>query len=246
MVPGGGSRGSTGAGRRTGSGVAVGAVVWRWGALSRKSASRASSWARRRARSDRSPSAKACIRQAMRLTSQVRLLAWVASPNSSAKRCRSWPTLRRSSAATSLTLLSSTGFSFVGFRRRSTRVDSEPRFAEKRKAIRDKKERFFERKGGQEMAVPVVESAAGRDLEWPVLLRGSYGRESQPSLRDTRSTLSHAGICPGSKNRFFRADDGPGHVNASGESVRGPLVRVPGGLRAVDRHSFRSVRRLYR
>jgi len=34
-------------------------------------------------------------------------------------------------------------FSFVGVWERSTRVDSEPRLAEKRKAIRDKKERFF-------------------------------------------------------------------------------------------------------
>jgi hypothetical protein len=46
-------------------------------------------------------------------------------------------------AATSLTMLSSTGFSFVGMRKRSTGVDSEPQLAEKCKAIRDKKERFF-------------------------------------------------------------------------------------------------------
>src|SRR5690242_12209774 len=113
------------------------------GGLSRRSASRASSAARRRARSERSPSAKACMRQVMRLVSQVRLLALVVSPNSSAKRCRSWPTLSRCKAATSLTMLSSTGFSFLGMGKRSTRVDSEPQFAEKCKAIRDKKERFF-------------------------------------------------------------------------------------------------------
>jgi hypothetical protein len=38
----------------------------------------------------------------------------------------------------------STGFSFGWLRKRSTRVDSEPHFVEKLKAIRDKKERFFE------------------------------------------------------------------------------------------------------
>jgi hypothetical protein len=35
--------------------------------------------------------------------------------------------------------------------------------AGERKAIRDKKERFFERKDGREAVVPVVESAAGVD-----------------------------------------------------------------------------------
>jgi hypothetical protein len=33
--------------------------------------------------------------------------------------------------------------SFLGFRQRSTRVESKPRFAEELKAIRDKKERYF-------------------------------------------------------------------------------------------------------
>src|SRR6476660_8572269 len=80
----------------------------------------------------------------MRLISQVRLLALVASPKSSAKRCRNWPTLIRCKAATSLTMFSSTGFSFRWWGKRSTRVDSEPQIAEKLKAIRDKKERFFE------------------------------------------------------------------------------------------------------
>jgi hypothetical protein len=37
--------------------------------------------------------------------------------------------------------------------------------AEKRKAIRDKKERFFERKDEQEVVVAVEESAAGVDPE---------------------------------------------------------------------------------
>src|SRR6516162_515106 len=161
MVPGGGSRGSTGAGMRTSSGGGGIVFALLGGGFKRRSASRASSAARRRARSDRSPSARAWRRQAIRLTSQVRLQAWVVSPNSSAKRCRSWPTLRRSSAATSLTRFSSTGFSFLGLSERSTRVDSEPRFAEKRKAIRDKTERFFERKEGQEVVAPVPESAAG-------------------------------------------------------------------------------------
>jgi hypothetical protein len=40
-------------------------------------------------------------------------------------------------------MFSSTGFSFVGVSKRSTRVDSEPRFARELKAIRDKRERFF-------------------------------------------------------------------------------------------------------
>jgi len=40
-------------------------------------------------------------------------------------------------------MFSSTGFSF-GLSGKSTRVDSEPQIAEKLKAIRDKKERFFE------------------------------------------------------------------------------------------------------
>ena len=46
-------------------------------------------------------------------------------------------------------------------------MDSEPRFAEKRKAIRDKKERFLERKGGPEIVVAVVESASGAAQERP-------------------------------------------------------------------------------
>jgi hypothetical protein len=46
-------------------------------------------------------------------------------------------------------------------------VDSEPHFGEEFKAIRDKKERFFERKGGRGVVVPVVESAAGAAPEWP-------------------------------------------------------------------------------
>jgi hypothetical protein len=40
-------------------------------------------------------------------------------------------------------MLSSTGFSF-GLSGKSTGVNSEPQLAEKLKAIRDKKERFFE------------------------------------------------------------------------------------------------------
>src|SRR5262249_25498944 len=58
-------------------------------------------------------------------------------------------------------------FSFRGVWKRSTRVDSEPRFATKRKAIRAKKGRFFERKGGPEMVVPAVESASGAAQERP-------------------------------------------------------------------------------
>src|SRR5215471_14909441 len=125
-----------------GGGVVVFALLG--GGLRRRSASRASSAARRRASSESSPSASACRRQRMRLTSQVRLLALVVSPKSSAKRCLSWPTLSRWSVATSLTMFSSTGFSFF-LLRTSTRVDSEPHFAAKCKAIRDKTERFLSR-----------------------------------------------------------------------------------------------------
>src|SRR5262249_20008 len=128
----------------------------------------------------------------MRLTSQVRLLAWVASPKSSAKRWRSWPTLRRWSAATSLTMLSSTGFSFLGLSRRSTRVDSEPRFAEKRKAIRDKRERFVERKGGPEGVVLIPESASGADQEGPAYDEGVTGVRVKPRFETLASgSLAH-------------------------------------------------------
>jgi hypothetical protein len=90
----------------------------------------------------------------------------VASPKTSAKRCRSWPTVRRGKAATSLTMLSCTGFSLVGLCQRSTRVDSEPHLAEKLKAIRDKKERFFELvtvtgRGGILATVPIVKEVTG-------------------------------------------------------------------------------------
>jgi len=46
----------------------------------------------------------------------------------------------------------STGFSFVGVWKRSTRVDSEPQIAAKLKAIRDKKERFFDSRKVEESA----------------------------------------------------------------------------------------------
>ncbi len=62
--------------------VATGAADF--GAVVRRSASRASSSARFRARSDRVPSARLWMRQAMRLMSQTRLPALVASPNTSA------------------------------------------------------------------------------------------------------------------------------------------------------------------
>src|SRR6516165_3230656 len=160
------------------------------GGLRRRSASRASSAARRRARSDRSPSANACMRQARRLMSQVRLLAWVVSPKSSAKRCRSWPTLRRSSDATSWTMFSCTGFSFLGLSRWSTRVDSEPRFGEKRKAIRDKKERLFERKGRPEEDALVVKSTASADQEWS----GIGGRVTSGRVKPRIETLASGSL----------------------------------------------------
>jgi hypothetical protein len=85
----------------------------------------------------------ACIRQRIRLVSQVQLLALVFSPKSSAKRSCSWATLSRRSAATSLTMLMSTGCSLLWKRKRSTPVDSEPHSWEECKAIRDKRERFI-------------------------------------------------------------------------------------------------------
>jgi hypothetical protein len=87
-------------------------------------------------------------------------------------------------------MFSSTGFSFLRLSERSTRVDSEPRFTGERKAIRDKKERFFERKTGAEVAVAVVESAAGADSEWCGVGRKSYERESQALVGNTCSALS--------------------------------------------------------
>jgi hypothetical protein len=41
-------------------------------------------------------------------------------------------------------MFSSTGFSFVGIGKRSTAVDSEPRFGGELKAIKDRKGRFIE------------------------------------------------------------------------------------------------------
>ena len=61
----------TGVGTPLGSGGGGGGGGWLRGGLRRRSASRASSAARWRARWDRSPSARACSRQAMRLVSQV-------------------------------------------------------------------------------------------------------------------------------------------------------------------------------
>ena len=126
--------------------------------------------------------------------------------------------------------------SFLGVSGRSTRVDSEPRFPGERKAIRDKKERFFERKGGQEVVAPVPESAAGAKKERPGRLRKSYECESQVAVRVTRLGISRPGICLWSQEALLRADYGPGQVNAAAESVRGPVVRVPGfGGGAVGR-----------
>jgi hypothetical protein len=68
----------------------------------------------------------------------------VVSPKRSAKRCRGWPTLSCCNVATSLTMFTSTDFSFVWMAKRSTGVNSEPQFVAKCKAIRDKKERFLD------------------------------------------------------------------------------------------------------
>ena len=59
-------------------------------------------------------------------------------------------------------------------------MDSEPRFAKKRKAIRDKKERFLERKGGSEIVVAVVESASGAHQERPAYSERVTGVRVKP------------------------------------------------------------------
>src|ERR1019366_3554160 len=82
--------------RSAGAGAAIS-----FGGDSRTSASLANSAARWRARSERSPSANACSRQAMRLTSHPLLLALVSSPNASAYLTRSSLTVIRGKAATS-------------------------------------------------------------------------------------------------------------------------------------------------
>ena len=110
-------------------------------------------------------------------------------------------------------------------------MDSEPRLAEKRKAIRDKKERFLERKGEQKIVIPVLESAAGANKERPGRLRMSYECESQVAVGVTRLGISRPGICLWSQEALLRADYGHGHVNASGESVRSLVVRVPGRVK---------------
>ena len=79
---------------------------------------------------------------------------------------------------------------------RSTRVDSEPRLAGERKAIRDKKERFFERKKGQEIVVPVLESASVAAPERPSVGRTGYERESQVSVCVQERLLCPAGVSP--------------------------------------------------
>ena len=122
-------------------------------------------------------------------------------------------------------------------------MDSEPRLAEELKAIRDKKERFFERKEGQEVVAPVPESAAGTKKERPGRLRMSYECESQVAVRVTRLGISRPGICLWSQEALLRADYGHGHVNASGESVRSLVVRVPRrGCRPVRRGQWSPVR----
>jgi hypothetical protein len=90
-----------------------------------------------------------------------------------------------------------------------------------------KKRVFFERKGGREIVVLVGEFASGAAPERPSVGRKSYGRESQAWVGDSRSGISGPGICPWWQEPLVRADSGPGHVNASGESVRGLDGRVP-------------------
>src|SRR5262249_49653266 len=87
-----------------------------------------------RARSDRSPSARACRRQAMRLMSQVRLLARVGSWNNSAKRGRNSATVIRARAATSLVTCGSIGVLLFAKSRDRYHMTTEHGFAAKLKA----------------------------------------------------------------------------------------------------------------
>jgi hypothetical protein len=73
----------------------------------------ANSAALRRARSVRSPSANACIRQMMRLTSHALCLVLVASPNTSAYLARKSGTGKRLSVASSFPTFSSIAFLLV-------------------------------------------------------------------------------------------------------------------------------------
>ena len=121
-------------------------------------------------------------------------------------------------------------------------MDSEPRFAEKRKAIRDKKERFFERKVGQEVVVAVVESVSGAAPEGPSVGRKSYGRESQAPVGDTRLGISRQVSVRGGKNPFCApfTDLDPStplgrafEARSTGfpeETASGYLVRAPDGV----------------
>ena len=61
----------------------------------------------------------------------------------------------------------------------------------------------MERKGVQEIVVPVVESASGADQERTSVLRKRYGCESQASGGDTRSGISRPGNCPWSPESHF-------------------------------------------
>jgi hypothetical protein len=93
--------------RCSGAGAGLGAL----GAVVRRSASRANSAARRRARSERSPSANACMRQAIRRMSHCLWRAFVSSPNTSAYFARSSLTVIRFIAATSFPMSRSMRFS---------------------------------------------------------------------------------------------------------------------------------------
>ena len=102
-------------------------------------------------------------------------------------------------------------------------MDSEPRFAEKRKAIRDKKERFLERKGEQEIVVPVVESASGADQERPaysesvtgVRVKRRWETVALRSLTHRREERTRQGMLTrvarpfGAPSTGFPADFGP-------------------------------------
>src|SRR5262249_19252520 len=118
--PGGGSRGSHPS-RLLLDSLFIGMAGADRGGTKRRSASLASSAARRRARSERSPSERACTRQAIRLTSHVFWPTRGSAPNAWEYRTRSSATVMASSAATSLATFTCIRCSFqLGLERQRT------------------------------------------------------------------------------------------------------------------------------
>src|SRR5262249_10509971 len=138
MVPGRGKRPSRRVrGMDAGTAVVLAApFFFGRGGPSRNAAPLANWAARRRARSDRSPSARACIRQAMRLTSQARLATQVDSPNSVAYWRLNSGTLSRPKPARSLAMFRSITSPFSGATGNVLHQYSEPQEGANLKAIK--------------------------------------------------------------------------------------------------------------